>query len=189
MIVTRADSDFAATPLSPAERERLAGIARERRKRDWLLGRNAVKQVLAALSREDDTAIISFPDARISLTHGGGVAFAAGTSATTSGIGIDYEPVRDVNPAIARWFLNDAEVEWLDETAERERTATLLRLWTIKEAAFKSYPENSAVTLKELVIVDADAPAVEVATPCDGARIRVSCCAYEAGYLSIAAFC
>ncbi len=188
MIVVRSDAEIETTRLNRAEHDRLAELRHERRRRDWLLGRNALKQVLTALDRGDDTTAVTFPDRQVSLTHGGDTAFAVGTTTTSLGIGIDYEPLREIDTRIARWFLNEAETNWLDEQPECDRVAQLVRLWTVKEAGFKSYQDNAGMTLKGLSITDPAAAVTSVVATGHGACIQVTCRACESGYLSIAIY-
>ncbi len=176
------------TRLNQAERKQFNELRHKRRRRDWLLGRNALKQLFGALDRGDDTTAISFPNRQVSLTHGGDTALAAGTSAASLGIGIDYEPLREIDTRIARWFLNEAETNWLNEQPECDRVSQLVRLWTIKEAAFKSYPDNAGMTFKEFSIIDAARAVTTVIAAGHGACIRVACRACDLGYLSIAIF-
>lgn len=185
LIIARADPDM-DTGLSEAERSRLAAITKQRRRRSWLTGRNALKQVLAALSLGNDTSAISFPDCRVSLTHSGDLAFAAGTPARVAGIGIDFERPRRINPKIARWFLNEDEMAWVDRHADR--STVLLRLWTAKEAAFKSHPGNAGMLLKDFSIVDPNASVLEAVTDGAGGRIRIAASAWTAGFLAVAVF-
>ncbi len=188
LIVVRSDGDVETTRLNRAEHDRMAEFRHERRRRDWLLGRNALKQLLTALDRGDDTMAVTFPDRQVSLTHGGDTAFAAGTTTASLGIGIDYEPLREIDTRIARWFLNEAETNWLNEQPECDRIAQLVRLWTIKEAAFKSYPDNAGMTLKEFSIIDAPGAVTSVVATGHGSCIQAICRACESGYLSIATF-
>lgn len=188
MIVVRSDEDVETTRLNRAEHDRMAEFRHERRRRDWLLGRNALKQLLTALDRGDDTMAVTFPDRQVSLTHGGDTAFAVGTTATNFGIGVDYEPFRKVDIGIARWFLNEAETDWLHQQPTCDRITQLVRLWTIKEAAFKSYPGNAGMTLQEFSIIDAPGEVTSVVATGYDACIQATGQACEAGYLSIAIF-
>ena len=188
MIVGRSGGDIESTRLNRAEHDRLAEFRHERRRRDWLLGRNALKKLLTSLDRDDDTMTVTFPDRQVSLTHGGDTAFAAGTTTASLGIGIDYEPLRKVDIRIARWFLNEAETDWLNDQPKFDRITQLVRLWTIKEAAFKSYPDNAGMTLKEFSIIDAPGAVTSVVATGYGTCIQATCQACEAGYLSIAIF-
>jgi 4'-phosphopantetheinyl transferase EntD len=183
LIIRRSDS-LIETMLSEGEQLRLADLSGERRKRDWLIGRNALKQVLQALSLDTDTSMIIFPNRQVSLTHSGSLSFATGTSEPLSGIGIDYEPARSLNPLIARWFLRDDECRWVEKSSDRAET--LLRWWTIKEAAFKSHPENADMVLKDFVILDLDVKVVRVATVDGNSRIQVFSHRLASGWLSIA---
>ena len=188
MMVVRSDATMEKTRLNQAESKRFNKLRHERRRRDWLLGRNALKQLLTALDRGDDTTAITFPDRQVSLTHGGDTAFAAGTTTASLGIGIDYEPLREIDTRIARWFLNEAETNWLNEQLECNRVAQLVRLWTVKEAAFKSYPDNTGMTLKEFSIIDAAGAVTTVIAAGHGACIRVASRGCAPGYLSFAIF-
>lgn len=185
VLLTRAGPE-ASPELTDAERGQLERIEHERRRREWLRGRSALKELLVALSRNSDTAEISFPNARVSLTHSGSIALAAGTSAQTAGVGVDYERHRQINPGMVHWFLNDREVEWLQANTRREDQPLLLRLWTMKEAAFKCHPKNSSLLLKELAVVEPDSTLTDIVPASGDHRIRVGCWAYESGWLSIA---
>lgn len=183
-LVIRCSNYRGAVALGKNERLRLACMTRERRRREWQLGRDALKQVMRALGLADDTSSITFPNPRLSLTHSGNVSFATGTAGPALGIGIDYEPQRDINPDITGWFLRDNECRWVE--GRSDYFESLLRLWTVKEAAFKCYPANAGMLLKDFAIVDLEAPVLRVAAAGDDSRIDVSSMACETGWLSIA---
>lgn len=185
ILLTRAGPE-ASPELTDAERGQLKSIEHEGRRREWLLGRSALKELLVALSRNSDTAAISFPNADVSLTHSGSIALAAGTSAQTAGVGIDYERQRQINPGMAHWFLNDGEVEWLQDQTRWDDQLLLLRLWTMKEAAFKCHPKNSGLLLKELTVVEPGSTVTEILPTSGDHHIRVGSWCYESGWLSIA---
>lgn len=184
MIFVRSDAGVDRERLNQAECDHLSGFQNAQRKRDWLLGRNALKEVLLALDRNDDTTTITFPDNQVSLTHAGKIAYAAGTIATDLGIGIDYEPLRELDTRIAHWFLNDSELQWFANEPESVQATELIRLWTVKEAAFKSHRDNAGMTLSEFAIGDPAGPVCSVVA--NGRCITVTCCARESGYLSVA---
>lgn len=126
--------------LSPAEQARVDGFGLPGRREDWLRGRAALKRLLALLGLPADTSLISFPHARLSLTHSAGVAVAAALpgAPAAAGIGVDYEARRAMKAGTERFFL---------AASERGRAAALLepdllRLWTVKEALFKADPLN-----------------------------------------------
>lgn len=122
--------------LMEAERRHLARFENPKRRETWLRGRAALKKLLAALGRSEDTSAISFPNPWCSLTHSGPYAVAVGTNAPgVRGVGVDLEIRRRVAVQTARFFLKPEE--------QRQATAEiLLRLWTVKEAVYKSDPEN-----------------------------------------------
>lgn len=172
--------------LSVGEHARLDAFRYPQRRQDWLTGRAALKTLLRRQGRSADTAAIEFPTPHWSLTHAGGTALAAGNEQATAGVGIDYEVLRDVNPRMARWFLDDAEQAWLAALPEASAARQLIRLWTIKEAAFKSHPGNQQMMLGDFSIIDPASRDVVNVLSNRGLRIRVHCAAYRRGYLSIA---
>ena len=154
-----------------------------RRQADRTAGRRALR---AALEKTDSTMSLSrveFPSAFCSISHGGGVAIAAHTIRPVAGIGIDYEPVRAVKLTVCRWFLRPEELRAMSGThpicAER-----IVQLWTVKEAAFKSCPDNSQLVLTDLRIVSALDGIFRVA--CAGQSIAVFSTAYGTGYVAVA---
>jgi 4'-phosphopantetheinyl transferase EntD len=187
MIVAQALEPVDVSRLTASESLQLDELRFEHRRRDWLSGRRALKTLLHTLGRSDDTSAISFPDSRLSLTHADGLSLAAGTTATCTGIGIDYEPLRVVDERIGRWFLSAQETEWLRVQPGIDRSAHLIRLWTIKEAAFKSCPDNQRLTLRELRIAKPGADYSMVVSLGED-RIQVFCTAWLSGFLSIAKF-
>ena len=186
LVIVRSDTTIAATDLNRAEGLHFAEFRHEQRRLDWLRGRNALKQLLSTLNYNDDTTELRFPNRRVSLTHAGGSAYAVGTPACCVGIGIDYEPLRDVNINIARWFLNDDEIRWLMHEPRQNHCEELIRLWTIKEAAFKAHPDNEGLVLTKLAIADPAAARIKVNVAGIATPIRVTCRQFDAGYLSVA---
>ncbi len=172
--------------LSAGERSTLDAFRYPQRRQDWLKGRAALKALLRRQGRGADTARVEFPAPQLSLTHCDGIALAAGTNDRALGIGIDYEVRRDVNLRMAAWFLDDAEQAWLSGLPRAFAARQFIRLWTIKEAAFKSHPDNRKMVLSDFSIIDpASVTALDVRSN-RGLRIRVHCNAYRRGYLSIA---
>lgn len=184
IIVARSDAGADPAELTPAERNQLSGFRFPERRNDWLLGRNALKEVLLACNGDDDTTSAIFPGGRVSLTHAGNIAFAAGTASNICSVGIDYEPLRTLDKRVARWFLNAAESDWLAGLAETGRISQMIRLWTIKEAAYKSHPNNGQMTLSEFAIREPYAYISDVFA--GGPPIKVASVACGSGYLSVA---
>ncbi len=188
-----AHADTPAETLSVAERRHLEALRFEARRRDWLIGRNALKQVLRRRGDSDDCANVRPADAGVSLTHGDGHAFAVG--AATPGIGIDFERPRRVHPRMASWFLDDEEQAMLPRTHDAAFDRELVRLWTVKEAAFKSHPDNAGLTLADLRINTSKGGSPPfskniglTAFSCSvrGVRIDVVSTEHRGGFLSIA---
>ncbi len=186
LAIAGADPAFAFTPLSGPERVRLNRYTQLQRRQDWLRGRNALKQVLQALERDTDTTQIEFPHRQFSVTHAGDRAYSVADFPGSAGVGIDYEPLRSVNPKITRLFLNETELRWLKGREESELQHGIVRLWTIKEAAFKSCPANSGLVLHHFSIVEAGSPVSEVTVEPGAYRIRVACKRHDQGHLSVA---
>jgi 4'-phosphopantetheinyl transferase EntD len=186
LAIASADPAFACTPLSRLELNRMNQFTHAQRRVDWLRGRNAMKQVLAALRRDTDTSLIEFPHCQFSLTHAGGSAYSVAGIPGLAGIGIDYEPLRTVNPKITRLFLNATESRWLESRPESEVQHQIVRLWTIKEAAFKSHPANIGLVLADFWIPDPGSRISEVRAKPGNRRIRVACEGHDEGYLSVA---
>ncbi len=181
--VCRSDRDDAI--LNVAERAQLARFQTDERRRDWRRGRLALKSVLQSMGRSDDTSAIRFPHAQLSLSHGDGTAIAVGTNSQSARVGVDFEAVRPVNERVARWFLNDAESEWLAQCAPAKRTESLIRLWTVKEAVFKCHPNNRGLVMTDFTIADPSSYRCEVRCA-DGRRFRCASFPEEAGFISIA---
>ena len=86
-----------------------------------------------------------------SISHSTKFAIAVSTPRNKDlfGIGIDIEDPRDLNINASKMFLAKAEISQLQDTSSEN----LLRLWTIKEAVFKSMPENNNLFLRDFEIV------------------------------------
>lgn len=159
----------AVTELSPGERGQLP--AAPLRRHDWLLGRAALKALLAG----GDTSAVRFPDRCLSLAHAAGRGVAAACRGDQAGVGVDYEGWRRVEPAVARFFLQDHEGAGTD----------LLRLWTVKEALFKATPDNAGAAFVDYALADPDAGAGE-ATDRSGRGFRYASVPVPSGWLTVA---
>lgn len=139
--------------LSDAERQRLHALPFSGRRDDWLRGRRALKTALAILGRDPDTTSLAWPDHEISLTHSADVAVAV-VLRGAAGVGVDHEPLRAIDPRVARWYLSESERRWICRRAAYRCAPELLRLWTVKEALFKSHPRNARLMLADLELDD-----------------------------------
>ncbi len=126
--------------LTIREQENLLAVSNERRRLSWLRGRCVLKILLGELGADPDTSLLSFPHNQYSLSHTADVAVAVARlhSAEANGIGVDLEKLRDIKSGAERFFLSDAERGFLRGLSEVSRTDNLIRLWTVKEAIFKS---------------------------------------------------
>lgn len=121
------------------------------------MGRAALKSLLGRRGEGADTAGLVFPHPSISLTHAAGHAVAVGLktgAGRVSGIGVDLELGLPPRPGSERFFLCGEEQLWARSLAPARRPAALLRLWTVKEALFKSNPENASTLLGEYRTAD-----------------------------------
>jgi len=141
-LVTELDPGFS---WSRAETQLADSFESPVRRETWLRGRSALKLVLVRLGEDTDSSDILFPAPRYSLTHCGQTAVAVGLEAGShvDGIGVDLELGRIPPERSGRFFLTDEESEWMMRVDASERDATLLRLWTVKEALFKADPDNA----------------------------------------------
>ena len=146
---------LAAAQLTAPERRRYPAKAGAARRRAWLCGRAALRQLSADLDWDPLDADVAFPHPRLSLTHSGAWAVAIGhRDDNLRGIGIDLElrpPARD---ATARFFLNPAERTAVAALGKDRRREALGRLWVIKEALFKSDPRNRGRMLLDYGVDD-----------------------------------
>jgi len=150
------DKVYDAKRLTPAEQMHLTGLSTPKRQTSWLLGRSALKELLPALALSEDTTLLRFPHPKLSLSHSGGWAVAIGTDAPlVAGTGVDLELRAPPRVETARFFMSPDELPRLEKAPPK----TLLRVWTIKEAVFKSDPDNATTSVRAYRLQDPDAPA------------------------------
>lgn len=149
-----ADCPVPVDDLTEGELARFRQVAGTPRVGSWLRGRAALKRLLTRLGEEPDTSTVSFPHPQLSLSHSGSHAVAVGVQAAgVQGIGVDLELARLPQEATARFFLTCEERQTLADLSG----ATLLRLWTVKEALFKADPHNRDRGLLDYRVADASA--------------------------------
>ena len=151
-----------ADDLTPAERHEYDAQAHDGRRRDWLAGRRAAKEAVAAhcgvaptrvrlvrpegaapnvVWRDRDAAARAVPIS-ISISHCDGRAVAV-VADHPARVGIDLEHAGQIEHEHLRYFLSPAE--WL--VAERVG-ATLV--WALKEAAWKALHLTDATPFSAL---------------------------------------
>jgi hypothetical protein len=113
----------------------ISRLDRTRHGRRKALGKLIGELQLGPARKADD---MLFPQQQLSLTHSGCWSIAAGTSSIKIlGIGIDFEASKNIDPAATRLFMSSKERSRLGEESPHA-----LRLWSTKEAIFKSDPDN-----------------------------------------------
>ncbi len=163
--LVQTEDDLPALPpaawLSPPERERLARLRVEKRRREWLLGRWTAKRLLQAHlggpvtgPTLDTLAIVAAPDGapelvaelpstgpgsgplRLAISHSHGRAFCA--VAEHIAVGADIERVAPRHPAFARDYFTAAELASLALAPPAARDTLVTAIWSAKEAALKA---------------------------------------------------
>lgn len=131
--------------LTASERSEYDSLSTTGRRGEWLRSRRALRFALACSGLPTDTTGYRFPHPRLSLSHTeriGVAAVAIGDIPNmVTGIGVDVEESHPADPRAARFFLGD------HERAHASGSAHQVRMWTVKEALFKSDPDNGEATL------------------------------------------
>jgi hypothetical protein len=140
--------------LSPREETILSGLGLLPRRRKWLLGRVAAKQLVREMSGDDvpdhRISILNQPsgepfalvegrggwDRPISISHRSHVGMAAAPLDATVRIGADLETVEPRDLALVRQFYTDHEAAIVDAAGEA-RDEVVARIWSAKEAVLK----------------------------------------------------
>lgn len=174
--------------LSPAERERLAGLRTPKRRQDWLRGRYAAKRLVQGYLAQtygaeialDAIAIVSAPDGApevivhpamrsrpegtsaslsISISHSADRAFCALREGGP--IGADIERVERRGPAFAADYCTPEELAWLAAAPAADYDMLLTAIWSAKEAALKALHLGLTVDTRDLTCLPARAPATD----------------------------
>ena len=115
------------------------------RRREFLAGREALRQAISAVGRapvaipiQDDRAP-DLPDGiRASLSHSATHCVAvADLSTRSAGLGIDIEPVEALDPALWDTVCTRNERKWLSEQPQDSRGVLAKQIFCIKEAVYK----------------------------------------------------
>jgi 4'-phosphopantetheinyl transferase EntD len=183
-----ADRAIDSAGLMPGERAQLARFQTVARRTSWKTGRAALKQLCALCGVDDDTSGIVFPSPCYSLTHSSGYAVAVGAvSAGLAGIGIDLEFLRLVDPRAGQFFLTAHERVWIKSLPAVRHSTELLRLWTIKEALFKSDPHNHCTCLMDYALAEPGSSRGQVVIRREAVMVmQYVCYALGPGLLSVA---
>jgi len=141
--------------LSPREEKILSGLGIVPRRRKWLLGRIAAKQLVRQVLGEPDLAdnqisVLNQPSGEpfvliegrggwsfpISISHRSEIGMAAVPMDRQARIGADLETVEPRDSALVRQFFTDEEAEAVEASGE-ERDLVMARIWSAKEAVLK----------------------------------------------------
>ena len=142
-------SSSVSEQLSFGEQKQMQKFYSLPRYKNWMVGRSALKNLLLTLDLDSDTSKLKFPNNKFSLSHCSNLAVAAGLTSeqqSIGGVGIDIEFTRSVSDNHAKFFLSSEERKMIQSDSDR------LRLWTIKEALFKSDPNNNETVLRDYKI-------------------------------------
>lgn len=120
-----------------------------------------------------------------SVSHTRGISVAAAVIGSPARIGVDLEADRRADPRTGRFFLRDHELAWLAATPARP--AEHLRLWTVKEALFKSDPGNDDTIMLSYALTDPSARAGCARREPGGVRFGYGSARLGGRYLSVAA--
>jgi len=139
--------------LAPDERERRDRMRFEQGRREQLLARGMLREVLSRYAREVAPADWRFVrgdsgrpslappfDAtglQFNLAHSAGMVALAVGRMLRLGVDVEHE-TRTLSPSIARRYFSAAEIAALESLPEHEQPRRLLRLWTLKEAYLKA---------------------------------------------------
>jgi 4'-phosphopantetheinyl transferase EntD len=180
--------------LTPGELARWRALPRGPRGGEWLRGRAALRRLLTRLHEPADTAELTFPDRRLSLTHSSRTAVAAWAGGgrpdgrAVLGVGVDLEADRTgLDPRAGRLFLSPRERAWVASLEESVQADARLRLWVIKEALFKANPANHGTTVAHYSIAEPGARCSEGSGPCPAqSTLRYAALRVADGHLAVA---
>jgi 4'-phosphopantetheinyl transferase len=145
MTYDAAQTDAWLQLLSGEERSRYDAFPVDKRRREFLLGRVALRTLLAERLDKAPTAIdlqvtddgaIELPGAPyfVSLAHSRGRAVAA---VSPDRVGVDLEHIRSVTSGVVDFVL-DADEQALLDTLPMDREHAFILCWTLKEATLKA---------------------------------------------------
>lgn len=195
--LVQTEDDLPALPpaawLSPPERERLARLQVEKRRREWLLGRWTAKRLLQAHLGEpvagpalDALAIVAAPDGapelvaelpstgpvrgplRLAISHSHGRAFCA--VAERIAIGADIELVTPRHPTFAHDYFTAAELASLAAAPAAAYDTLVTAIWSAKESTLKALRLGLTVDTRQVDCQLAPASATEA-----WATVRIHC--------------
>jgi phosphopantetheinyl transferase len=152
--------------LSPAEESILAGLGFAQRRRKWLLGRFAAKQLLGMTGWGGDVTVLNDEAGApyavkagkrlpvcLSISHRGDWGLAAVGVQPDVVLGADLETVETRDGALVRQFFSEAEAARV-EAAEAGRDTVVARIWSGKEAVLKALGIGLRHDTRDIVVGD-----------------------------------
>mgnify|MGYP003618883148 CR=1 FL=1 len=146
--------------LSAAEWAYCSALKSDKRRRDWLLGRHAAKEVVADLMHHrtgrrttldqiiilphaDGWPMVSLPDDNqpaltLSISHSHNYAFCAAVARPEYPLGADIEFVEPRSEAFIADYFTPREREFLAAAPPEQRAVLANAIWSGKEAALKA---------------------------------------------------
>ncbi|MEV0186140.1 4'-phosphopantetheinyl transferase superfamily protein [Streptomyces sp. NPDC050625] len=149
------DVPLPVADLTDGEVAQLTRLQSQPRRRTWLTARRALRRALASAGLPEDTSAYAFPHPRASLSYAGECAVAAavgGDNRAVLGLGVDVENIPGPAPQTALLFLSEHEQQALTDLPAPRQRAELLRLWTAKEALYKSDPTQTGIDLRRYTL-------------------------------------
>lgn len=155
--------DDAEQMLAPDERRRRDSFGSAKRRREFLLGRVAARQLLAdqldvepgaVLLRvaDDDAVEVAESALHLSIAHSGGRAVAA---VAPFRVGVDLEELQPRDPSVVRFMLHpDDSIRYESWTLPPDER--LIACWTVKEAVLKALRTGFRLSPKTLRLKEID---------------------------------
>lgn len=171
--------------LSAGESSQYAGMSSEKRRAEYLIGRAALKSVLAGIGHGEDTSAVQWPSDYCSLSHCHGHAVAVALR-DGRGIGIDLQLRRTPPFMMAERILADETLDWWRALPEPEQASALQRFWTVNEAVYKACPAPQPAYFRHYRMTDPTR--LESGLTIDGAdyRFEVHTLVLAEGFISLA---
>ncbi len=155
----RSADTVVARLLAPDEVALLQTLHLEKRRRQYILGRLVLRQLLAEQLGEEPARVplvvagdgaVDLADSawRLSIAHSGDRAVAA--VSTRGAIGVDIERVQPRHQGLPRFLLHPEEHAMVESPDPDDR---LILLWTIKEAVLKAMRTGFRVSPRALRVV------------------------------------
>jgi len=151
------DLEAALKDVSPQRREQALKFKFEEGRRLCVLAYQLLKQGLREeygitdnpvfeYNAHGKPAIVGHPEIFFNLSH---CKEAAACVISDSPIGVDVESIRAYKESLARYTMNDEELQQIQTAANPE--AAFIRLWTMKEAALKLIGTGISDDLKSVL--------------------------------------